>query len=86
MPPKQSGKQLTAAQIALLRRWVEQGAPTKAHWAFEAPQKPPLPPVKNTVWPITEVDRFILARLESEGLSPSAEADKSTLIRRVTLD
>src|SRR5262249_43030068 len=43
MPPKKSGKQLTGAQIAIIRRWVEQGAPTKAHWAFERPQQPPIP-------------------------------------------
>jgi mono/diheme cytochrome c family protein len=86
MPPKKSGKQLTVAQIAILRRWVEQGAPTKAHWAFEAPQKPLLPSVKTSIWPITEIDRFILARLEAEGLSPAAEAEKTTLIRRLTLD
>ena len=67
-------------------RWVEQGAPTKAHWAFEAPEKLPLPAVKKMTWPITEIDRFILARLEAEGLSPAAEAEKTTLIRRLTLD
>ena len=86
MPPRKSGKQLTASQVAVIRRWIEQGAPTSTHWAFEAPHKPPLPAVKNTAWPVTEVDRFILARLEAEGLTPSPEADKATLIRRVTLD
>ena len=86
MPPKKSGKQLTAEQVAVLRRWVEQGATWSAHWAFEPPRKPALPAVKKLAWPITEVDRFILARLEAEGLSPSPEADKTTLIRRVSLD
>jgi Protein of unknown function (DUF1553)/Protein of unknown function (DUF1549)/Planctomycete cytochrome C len=86
MPPKTSGKQLTAEQIAVLRRWVEQGATWTAHWSFEAPRKPALPTVKKSTWPITEIDRFILARLESEGFSPSPEADKTTLIRRVSLD
>jgi hypothetical protein len=86
MPPKKSGKRLTAEQVAVLRRWVEQGATWSAHWAFEPPRKPALPTVKKTAWPITEVDRFILARLESEGLSPLPEADKTTLIRRVSLD
>ena len=86
MPPKKSGKQLTAEQVAVLRRWVEQGATWTAHWSFEPPRKPALPAVKNLAWPITEVDRFILARLESEGLSPAPEADKTTLIRRVSLD
>ncbi len=86
MPPIKSGKQLTAAQIAVLRRWVEQGAPTSTHWAFDVPGKPALPAVKKVDWPITEIDRFILARLEAEGLSPAPEAERTTLIRRVTLD
>ena len=86
MPPKKSGKQLTADQVAVLRRWVEQGATWSTHWAFEPPRKPALPAVKNAGWPINEIDRFILARLEAEGLSPSPEAGKTTLIRRVTLD
>ncbi len=86
MPTKKSGKQLTAAQIAILRRWVEQGAKTTTHWAFEAPGKPALPQVKKMGWCKTEIDRFILARLEAEGLTPSPEAEKTILIRRVTLD
>jgi hypothetical protein len=86
MPPKKSGKQLTAGQIALLRRWVEQGAKWSTHWAFEPPRKPALPDVKNATWPITEIDRFILARLEAEGLAPAPRAGTAALIRRVTLD
>ena len=86
MPPKKSGKQLTTAQAAVLRRWVEQGAKTATHWAYEAPAKTTVPSVKNGGWPRSEIDRFILARLEAEGLSPAAEAEKTTLIRRVTLD
>jgi len=86
MPPQKSGKQLTAAQIAVLRRWIEQGATSSTHWAFEPPRKPALPQVKNLGWPVTEIDRLILARLEAEGLSPAPQAGKSTLIRRVTLD
>ena len=86
MPPKKSGKQLTPDQVAILRRWVEQGGTWSTHWAFEAPRKPALPSVKNAGWVINEIDRFILARLEAEGLSPSPPAAKTTLIRRVTLD
>ena len=86
MPPKKSGKQLTAEQIAVLRRWVEQGAPWSTHWSFEPPKSPALPAVKNAGWPVNEIDRFILARLEAEGLTPEPEAGKTTLIRRVTLD
>jgi mono/diheme cytochrome c family protein len=86
MPPRKSGKQLTAEQVALLRRWIEQGAAWTTHWAFEAPRKPALPPLKNAPCASSEIDRFILARLEAEGLSPSPVADKTTLIRRVSLD
>ncbi|HYV29331.1 MAG TPA: DUF1553 domain-containing protein, partial [Candidatus Eisenbacteria bacterium] len=86
MPPPKSGKKLTTAQIDLLRRWIEQGAEYKSHWAFIAPERPDFPAVKNKSWPCNGVDYFILARLEQEGLKPSGEADKATLIRRVTLD
>ena len=86
MPPKKSGKHLTPDQVAILRRWVEQGSTWSTHWAFEAPRKPALPSVKNAGCVINEIDRFILARLEAEGLSPSPPAAKTTLIRRVTLD
>src|SRR5689334_3955408 len=60
--------------------------PPAKHWGFQAPVRPPLPAVKNTAWPRTEIDRFILARLEREGLVPSPEADRVTLIRRLSLD
>jgi hypothetical protein len=86
MPPKKSGKQLTAEQVAVLRRWVEQGASWTRHWSFNPPRKPELPAVKNAAWPVNEVDRFLLARLEAEGLAPEPEASKTALIRRVTLD
>jgi hypothetical protein len=86
MPPRKSGKHLTAAQIAVLRRWIEQGAAWSTHWAFEPPRRPALPPVKNAAWPAAELDRFILSRLEAEGLAPATQAGKATLIRRVTLD
>jgi mono/diheme cytochrome c family protein len=86
MPPKKSGKQLTASQIELLRRWIEQGAKSSTHWAFEPARKSAIRRVKNPSWPVTEIDRFILARLEAENLSPAPRASKATLIRRVTLD
>ena len=86
MPPQKSGKQLTADQVGLLRRWIEQGASWSTHWSFETPKKPLLPSPINTAWAANEIDRFILARLEAEGLSPSRVASKTTLIRRVTLD
>ena len=76
MPPKKSGKPLTPEQIAVLRRWVEQGAAWTKHWAFKPPVKPATPAVKDAAWPINAVDRFILARLEEQGLEPEAEADQ----------
>ncbi len=86
MPPLKTGKHLTPRQIDLLRRWIAQGAQWQGHWAYLKPQRPPLPPVKNKRWLRNEIDAFILARLEKEGLNPSCEADKVTLIRRVTFD
>ncbi len=86
MPPPKSGKTLTPQQIALVRRWIEQGATWSSHWAFEVPKNPELPKVNDKAWPRTEVDRFILARLEAEGLKPAPEANKTSLIRALTLD
>lgn len=83
MPPPASRKELSAEQKETLRRWIEQGAPYQKHWAFEPPAKTSEPQVKNAGWPKNAVDRFLLARLESEGLQPQAEADKETLIRRL---
>ena len=86
MPPPKSGKKLTAQQIDLLTRWIAQGAKWQTHWAFAKPERAPLPEVKNKRWPYNEIDYFVLARLEKEGLKPSPQADKTTLIRRATLD
>ena len=63
MPPATTKKPLTPDQIETLRRWIEQGAPFAAHWAFVPPQRPAVPTVKNDVWPTNEIDRFILHRL-----------------------
>jgi len=86
MPPPKTGKRLSKEQVELLRQWIEQGAKWKSHWAYIPPDRPPLPPVKDRQWPQNEIDRFILARLEQENLKPSPEAEKPTLIRRVTVD
>ena len=86
MPPSWSGKELTRDQIDLIRSWIEQGAKWRQHWAFSPLQQPQLPPVRATDWPRNGIDYFILARLQREGLKPSPEADRATLIRRVTLD
>ena len=86
MPPPTSGKKLSADQIERIGRWIEQGAKWEQHWAFIPPQRPAVPVVRNAGWVRNPIDAFVLARLEAEGLAPSAEADKTTLIRRVTLD
>ena len=86
MPPPDSQRKLSAHQIALIKKWIEQGAKWQGHWAFIAPQRPALPKVKNEKWPRNGIDHFVLARLEQEGLRPSAEADGAMLLRRVSLD
>lgn len=86
MPPRKTGKKLSPAEVDLLTRWVKQGAPYAQHWSYVQPIRPALPPVKNANWAKTEIDRFLLARLEREGISPSPMADKYALIRRVSLD
>lgn len=89
MPAK--GERLTSDQIALLRAWIDQGAvwpetDARKHWAYLKPVRATLPRVKNSRWLRNEIDPFILSRLEKEELAPSKEADRSTLIRRLSLD
>lgn len=86
MPPPDSGHALTERQIALLRRWIDEGAKWDTHWAYAPPKRPGAPDVSRTAWVRNPIDRFILARLEAEGLTPSPEADKTSLLRRVTYD
>ncbi|MCI0422546.1 MAG: DUF1553 domain-containing protein, partial [Acidobacteria bacterium] len=86
MPPVYSGRKLTGQQVELLRRWIEQGANWQKHWSLIPPKRPELPPVKNSAWPRNGIDSFILHRLDREGLAPSPEAGRATLLRRVTLD
>ncbi len=86
MPPQKSGKQLTPAQIEKLRHWIDQGADWKGHWAFERPVRPATPAVSDAAWVRNPIDAFVLERLEKEKLVPQMEADRTTLIRRVTLD
>src|SRR5688572_13681818 len=94
MPP---GRRLSEDQIAVIRKWVEQGmvwtGETQAqkrkgadHWAFQPPKAASPPAVKNAAWVLNPIDRFVLARLEKEGIRPSPEADRATLLRRVSLD
>jgi hypothetical protein len=86
MPPKKAGRPLTERQIALVRRWIEQGAKWQKHWSLLPPTKAAPPKVKNRSWPRNGIDYFVLDRLEHEGLTPAPEADRVTLLRRVTLD
>src|SRR5215218_3129506 len=85
MPPPESGHTLTQKQIDLLRRWIDEGAKWDTHWAYVAPKRPEVPAAPNG-WARNEIDRLILARLEREGPKPSPEADKETLLRRLTYD
>ena len=101
MPPAESGKKLTARQIDLLKRWIEQGAEYQPHWSFVTPKRPVIPQssphspsaglntslqARRLHWPLNPIDNFVLDRLEREGLAPSQPAEKERLIRRVTLD
>jgi len=86
MPPPEAGQPLSARQVDLVRRWIAAGATYEPHWAYVPPQRPSLPRIANTAWPKNDIDRFILARLEAEGLAPQPEADRATLARRLALD
>ena len=86
MPPADSGHTLTPVQIELIRRWIELGAAYDGHWSFEPIQRPQLPSVAQTSWPRNEIDLFVLSRLEQQGIDPSPEAERETLIRRLSLD
>ncbi len=86
MPPPDSHKSLTPAQVDVLRRWISEGAAYQKHWAFETPRRAELPGVRATTWPRHAIDRFVLARLEREGLAPSGEAKPETWLRRVSFD
>jgi hypothetical protein len=97
-PMPKKGERLTAAQVALIKQWIDEGAvwpeaasvktvaAGKDHWAFKPPVKPALPKVKNSRWVANPIDRFVMAKLEQEKLKPSLEADKVTLLRRLSLD
>ncbi len=86
MPPADAADRLKPAQVELLKKWITQGAEYAPHWAFIKPKLAATPKVKNARWVRNPIDAFILARLEKEGLTPSPEADRATLIRRLSLD
>lgn len=86
MPPPDSHKALKPEQIAKVKQWIAEGATWQPHWSLIAPEKAPLPAVKDNAWVKTPVDRFILSKLEATGLAPAPRADDRALIRRVSLD
>ncbi|MYB54567.1 MAG: DUF1553 domain-containing protein [Acidobacteriia bacterium] len=86
MPPEYSHKSLESADIDTIRTWIEEGAEWTGHWAFEIPKRPELPAVRDADWARNPIDRFVLARLEEEGLAPAPEADRRSLARRAALD
>ncbi|NOY42287.1 MAG: DUF1549 domain-containing protein [Planctomycetes bacterium] len=86
MPPADLGKSLTPEEVELIQRWIAQGAAWSDHWAYAQPQSTAKPEVADSGWPLNWIDHFLLHRLEAEGLSPSPEADRVTLIRRLSFD
>ena len=85
-PPEANKKLLTVQEKELIKAWISSGAKYEKFWAFEKPKKPDLPKLKNGKWSDEPIDLFVMKRLESSGITPSAEADKRTLIRRLSLD
>lgn len=86
MPPAKSAKKLSAAEVATLRRWVEQGGKWVTHWAYVAPVKHEPPRVADESWSANWIDRFVLAQLERENVKPTPDADRITLLRRLSFD
>ncbi len=86
MPPPKSNRRLSAEQKKLLERWINEGAEYQTHWAFVTPTKAAEPAVKKSDWARNPIDRFVLAKLEQQGLAPSPEADRATLIKRLSVD
>src|SRR4051812_27423184 len=95
MPPENEGSALTPDQIAIFKRWIDQGAHAPAetplpdprdHWSYHSPARPAVPKIRNTAWIRNPIDAFVAAGRESQGLSPAPATDKSTLLRRVYLD
>lgn len=86
MPPESAGPKLTFDETEVIRRWILAGAPWKEHWSFVAPMRPSPPETRNGEWTRRPMDAFVLAGLERAGLAPTPEADRRTLLRRVSLD
>ncbi|MEM9352931.1 MAG: PSD1 and planctomycete cytochrome C domain-containing protein [Planctomycetota bacterium] len=87
MPPEEANKpSLSPEEVDTLRRWIDEGAEYQPHWSYRPVTRPEPPTVENKGWPLNPIDRFLLARLEAEGVEPSPRADKATLVRRLYLD
>jgi hypothetical protein len=86
MPPVKSNLKINEQEIALIKKWIAQGAKYKPHWAFIPPHKTAVPEVDDAEWPKNEIDHFILARLESNGIEPNEPADPARLLKRVSFD
>ncbi|MGK7395778.1 MAG: PSD1 and planctomycete cytochrome C domain-containing protein [Candidatus Cyclobacteriaceae bacterium M3_2C_046] len=86
MPPPESNLKLSAHEIKLIKKWIEQGAAYRKHWAFTPPEKSELPETKYDDWAQNEIDFFIFKKLEQIGLKPNQEADKERLLKRLSFD
>ena len=86
MPPPSSNLKLNQREIRMLEKWIRQGAKYKKHWAFILPQRPPIPEVENSSWPVNPIDNFVFNAMQKQGLEPNAQADKERLLRRVCFD
>lgn len=85
-PPASNLKKLNEREIKLIEKWIKQGAKYEKHWAFSVPKKAALPEIENGEWVRNDIDRFVLARMESKNLSPNEEADKERLLKRLSFD
>src|SRR5258707_1889707 len=86
MPPPDSGRKITQAQRELLKKWIAAGAQYQPHWAYVPPVRPEIPATTDKAWVRNPIDAFILQALEAKKIKPSAEADRRTLLRRLSLD
>ncbi len=86
MPPPDHGDPLSNTEIEILEKWIREGAPWEEHWAYLKPEQPSIPLVRAVDWPKNNLDRFVLTRLESEGLSPAEEERRTRLYRRLSFD
>ncbi|MBS1532592.1 MAG: PSD1 domain-containing protein [Bacteroidetes bacterium] len=84
--PKSNLKRLSPYEVALIKKWIKQGAKYEKHWAFVPPEPQPVPDVKDKAWPKNEIDHFVLNKMEQKGFAPNPEADKERLLKRLCFD